>query len=180
MSQAQTQTDVVIFNAADVKRTLKRLAHELVETNQGTEDLVLMGIVTRGKPLAERIAKLLNELEGVSVPVGYVDITLYRDDAAQTFKPTSESQVPVDITGKKVVLIDDVLFSGRSVRAALDAINAFGRPAAVQLLVLLDRGHRELPIRPDFVGKNIPTAKQERVFVQLEEVDRQDQVLLRK
>lgn len=180
MSQAQTQTDVVIFNAADVKRTLKRLAHELVETNQGTEDLVLMGIVTRGKPLAERIAKLLNELEGVSVPVGYVDITLYRDDAAQTFKPTSESQVPVEITGKKVVLIDDVLFSGRSVRAALDAINAFGRPATVQLLVLLDRGHRELPIRPDFVGKNIPTAKQERVFVQLEEVDGQDQVLLRK
>jgi pyrimidine operon attenuation protein/uracil phosphoribosyltransferase len=180
MSQAQTQTDVVIFNEADIKRTLKRLAHELIETNQGTEDLVLMGIVTRGKPLAERIATLLKELESVSAPVGYVDITLYRDDAAQTFKPTSESQVPVDITGKKVVLIDDVLFSGRSVRAALDALNAFGRPAAVQLLVLLDRGHRELPIRPDFVGKNIPTAKQERVFVQLAEVDGQDQVLLRK
>jgi pyrimidine operon attenuation protein/uracil phosphoribosyltransferase len=130
--------------------------------------------------LAERIAKLLKELEGADVPVGYLDITLYRDDTAQNFKPTSESQVPVDITSKKVVLIDDVLFSGRSVRAALDAINAFGRPAAVQLLVLLDRGHRELPIRPDFVGKNIPTAKQERVFVQLEEVDGQDQVILRK
>jgi pyrimidine operon attenuation protein/uracil phosphoribosyltransferase len=177
---SQAQTDVVIFNAADVKRTLKRLAHQLVEANQGTENLVLMGIITRGKPLAERLAKLLGELESASVPVGYLDITLYRDDTAQTFKPATESRVPVDITGKTVVLVDDVLFSGRSVRAALDALNAFGRPGTVQLLVLLDRGHRELPIRPDFVGKNIPTAKQERVFVQLEEVDGQDQVLLRK
>lgn len=180
MSQTQAQNDVVIFDAPDVKRTLKRLAHELIETNQGTGDLVLVGIITRGKPLAERLAKLLQELEGIAVPVGYLDITLYRDDTAQTFKPTTESQVPVDIAGKKVVLVDDVLFSGRSVRAALDALNAFGRPASVQLLVLLDRGHRELPIRPDYVGKNIPTAKQERIFVQLEEVDGQDQVLLRK
>jgi pyrimidine operon attenuation protein/uracil phosphoribosyltransferase len=180
MNATQSQADVTIFNDADIQRTLKRLAHELVETNHGTENLVLMGIVTRGKPLAERLVGILKELEGVSVPVGYLDITLYRDDTAQTFKPATESQVPVDITGKTVVLVDDVLFSGRSVRAALDALNAFGRPAAVQLLVLLDRGHRELPIRPDFVGKNIPTAKQERVCVQLKEVDGQDQVLLRK
>ncbi len=180
MSQTTEKTDVVIFNAADIERTLKRLAHELIEFNQGVEDLVLLGVVTRGKPLAERVARLLESLEGKPVPVGYVDITLYRDDTGQTFKPAIESLVPVDINGKKVVLVDDVLFSGRSVRAALDALNGYGRPAAVQLMVLLDRGHRELPIRPDFVGKNIPTAKNERVFVQLQEADGQDQVLLRK
>lgn len=180
MSSTSEKTDVVIFSADDIQRTLKRLAHELIEFNQGTDDLVLMGIITRGKTLAERLAKLLQQLEGKPVTTGYLDITLYRDDTAKTFKPTTESSVPIDITGKKVVLIDDVLFSGRSVRAALDALNGYGRPATVQLLVLLDRGHRELPIRPDFVGKNIPTSKQERVFVQLAEVDNQDQVLLRK
>ncbi len=174
------QADVVIFEADDIHRTLKRLAHELVEFNHGTQDLVLLGVVTRGKPLAERVAKLLEELEGKPVPQGYVDITLYRDDTGQTFKAALESYVPVELTGKKVVLIDDVLFSGRSVRAALDALNGYGRPASVQLMVLLDRGHRELPIRPDYVGKNIPTSKQERVFVQLKEVDGQDRVLLRK
>jgi pyrimidine operon attenuation protein/uracil phosphoribosyltransferase len=180
MTQTSQQTDVVIFEAGDIERTLKRLAHELIEFNQGVDDLVLLGIVTRGKSLAERVGRLLQELEGKSVPVGYLDITLYRDDTGQTFKPTMESHVPVEITGKKVVLIDDVLFSGRSVRAALDALNGYGRPASVQLLVLLDRGHRELPIRPDFVGKNIPTSQHERVFVQLSEVDGQDRVLLRK
>lgn len=177
---ASQQNEVVIFNASDIERSLKRLAHELIEHNQGIEDIVLLGIVTRGKPLAERVAKLLQELEGKAVPVGYLDITLYRDDTAQTFKPASESYVPVELTGKKVVLVDDVLYSGRSVRAALDALNGYGRPAGVQLLVLLDRGHRELPIRADYVGKNIPTAKQERVNVQLQEVDGLDQVILRK
>ena len=172
--------DVVILNEADIQRTLKRLTHELVEHNHGTENLVLMGIVTRGKHLALRVARLLEELEGKRVPVGYVDITLYRDDTSRNFKPTLESLVPVDLTNKTVVLIDDVLFSGRSVRAALDAMNAYGRPATVQLMVLLDRGHRELPIRPDFTGKNLPTARQERVFVQLNEVDGHDQVMLRK
>lgn len=177
---ASQQNEVVIFNASDIERSLKQLAHELIERNQGIEDIVLLGIVTRGKPLAERIAQLLQALEGKTVPVGYLDVTLYRDDTAQTFKPASESLVPVELTGKTVVLVDDVLYSGRSVRAALDALNGYGRPASVQLLVLLDRGHRELPIRPDFVGKNIPTAKQERVNVQLQEVDGLDQVILRK
>ncbi len=177
---ASQQNEVVIFNASDIERSLKRLAHELIEHNQGIEDIVLLGIVTRGKPLAERVAKLLQALEGKTVPVGYLDITLYRDDTSQTFKPASESYVPVELTGKKVVLVDDVLYSGRSVRAALDALNGYGRPAGVQLLVLLDRGHRELPIRADYVGKNIPTAKQERVNVQLQEVDGLDQVILRK
>ncbi len=172
--------DVVIFDAHDIQRTLKRLAHELLEHNQGLENLVILGLVTRGKPLAERLAALLETLEGKPVPVGYLDITLYRDDTGQTFRPASESFVPVDITGQKIVLVDDVLFSGRSVRAALDALNGYGRPASVQLMVLLDRGHRELPIRPDFVGKNIPTATQERVFVKLQEVDGEDCVLLRK
>jgi pyrimidine operon attenuation protein/uracil phosphoribosyltransferase len=179
-SQTETQTDVVIFEAEDVERTLKRLSHELIEFNQGLKDVVLLGIVTRGKSLAERVGGLLKQMEGQEVPLGYLDVTLYRDDTGQTFKPALESNVPVDLTGKKVVLIDDVIFSGRSVRAALDALNGYGRPASVQLMVLLDRGHRELPIRPDFVGKNIPTSKHERVFVQLKEVDGQDRVLLRK
>jgi pyrimidine operon attenuation protein/uracil phosphoribosyltransferase len=174
------KTQVVIFNEGDVERTLRRLAHELIEASHGVENLVLLGIVTRGKPLAERMARLLQELEGKPVPVGYLDITLYRDDTGQTFKPTSESLVPVELAGKTVVLIDDVLYSGRTVRAALDALNGYGRPAAVQLLVLLDRGHRELPIRADFVGKNIPTSREERISVHLKEVDGQDQVLLLK
>lgn len=176
--QTGEQTEVVIFDANDIERSLKRLTHELIEFNQGVDNVVLLGIVTRGKPLAERVGKLLQELEGKTVPVGYLDVTFYRDDTSQTFKSASESYVPVELTGKKVILIDDVLYSGRSVRAAMDALNGYGRPASVQLLVLLDRGHRELPIRPDYVGKNIPTAKQERVNVQLQEVDGTDQVLL--
>lgn len=176
----QQTTDVSVFESGDIERTLKRLAHEVIEGNQGVDDIVLLGIITRGKTLAERLGRLLQDLEGKPVPVGYLDITLYRDDTGQTFKPASESFVPDELTGKKVILVDDVLFSGRSVRAALDALNGYGRPASVQLLVLLDRGHRELPIRPDYVGKNIPTAKNERVFVKLNEVDGQDQVFLRK
>lgn len=176
----QNQSETIIFNASDIERTLRRLAHEVIEANAGTDNLVLLGIVTRGKPLAERMARLLSELEGQPVPVGYLDITLYRDDTGQTFKPALESHVPVELSGKKVLLVDDVLYSGRTVRAALDAMNGYGRPSAVQLLVLLDRGHRELPIRPDFVGKNIPTARDERVSVTLQEVDGADQVILKR
>lgn len=181
----QTEVKTVIFEKDDVQRTLKRLTHELLEHNHGAEELVVMGILTRGKFLAERVAKLINDFESAEgretkVPVGYLDITLYRDDAGQSFKPAGESLVPTDMTGKKVVLVDDVLFSGRTIRAALDALNAYGRPACVQLMVLLDRGHRELPIRPDFVGKNLPTGKEERVFVQLAEVDGEDRVVLKK
>ncbi len=179
-SEKQTQAETLILGESDIERTLKRLAHEVLEYNHGSSDLVLLGIVTRGKPLAERLGRLISEFEKTEVPVGYLDVTLYRDDTGQTFKPASESYVPVDIAGKKVVLVDDVLFSGRSVRAALDAINGFGRPASVQLLVLLDRGHRELPIRPDFVGKNVPTAKNERVNVYLKEVDDRDSAVLKK
>jgi len=178
-NEKQTEAETLIFKGDDITRTLKRLAHELLEHNGGSDNLVLMGIVTRGKFIAERLGKLVAEFEK-EVPVGYLDTTLYRDDTGQSFKPTGESVVPVDITGKTVILVDDVLNSGRTVRAALDALNAYGRPAAVQLLVLLDRGHRELPIRADFVGKNIPTAKAERVCVQLQEVDGLDQVILKK
>lgn len=181
MSSSSLSTDVVLFTADQITRTLRRLAHELIEHNQSVDHLVLMGIITRGKPLALRMANLLQQLEGSCVPTGHLDITPFRDDADnKTPKSATNSHVPVDITGKTVVLIDDVLYSGRSIRAALDALNGYGRPAAVQLMVLLDRGHRELPIRPDFVGKNVPTAPQERIYVQLTEVDGHDQVLLRR
>lgn len=176
-----TDGDRVIFTSDDIGRTLKRLTHEMIEHNHGSDNLVLMGILTRGKPLAERVAKLVESFEDKPVPCGYLDITLYRDDTAQTFKSTQESFIPVDITGKTIVLIDDVIQSGRSIRAALDALNAYGRPASVQLLVLLDRGHRDLPIRPDFVGKNIPTSREERIYVQLNEVDNvDDQVIIKR
>lgn len=179
-SDVQSQMGSEVFDAQDVARTLKRLTHEMIEYNNGTANIVLMGILTRGKPLAERVGKLVADFEGSPVPVGYLDITLYRDDAEQTFKSTADSLVPVDINGKDVVLVDDVLFSGRTIRAALDALSAYGRPASVQLMVLLDRGHRELPIRADFVGKNIPTAKEERIYVELAEIDGHDRVLIRK
>jgi pyrimidine operon attenuation protein/uracil phosphoribosyltransferase len=169
-----------LLNEADIQRTLKRLTHELLEANKGVDNLVLMGIVTRGQFLAERVGRLVTEIEGTAIPVGSVDITLYRDDAGQSLKPAGESNVPVDLTGKRVVLVDDVIFSGRSVRAALDALNAFGRPSSVQLMVLLDRGHRQLPISPNFIGKNVPTSLTERVSVQVIEVDGQDRVVLEK
>ena len=174
----ETNLSKVVMDSNDVERALKRLTHELLEYNHGIDNLVVMGILTRGKPMAERIGSLIEEFEGKSVPVGYLDITLYRDDAGQSFKSTAESLVPVDLEGKTVVLVDDVVYSGRSVRAAMDALNAYGRPAAIQLLVLLDRGHRELPIRADFVGKNIPTSREERVQVQFNETDGTDQVII--
>ncbi len=177
---APTGTETIVFTEADIQRTLKRLTHEMLEANKGASNLVLIGIVTRGQYLANRVGKLVQEFEGSPVPVGNLDITLYRDDSPNTFKETTESMIPVDITGKDVVLVDDVLFTGRTVRSALDALNAYGRPASVQLLVLLDRGHRELPISADFAGKNIPTQKSERVNVQLNEVDGCEQVTIQK
>ncbi|MGE0199750.1 MAG: bifunctional pyr operon transcriptional regulator/uracil phosphoribosyltransferase PyrR [Candidatus Melainabacteria bacterium] len=178
MTKQPTQPQpTLLLSGEDIQRTLKRLTHELLEQQADLTQLVLLGILTRGKPLAERVGQLIHTLEGQEVPVGYVDITLYRDDTGSTFRPAGESLVPVDITGKTVVLVDDVLFSGRSVRAALDALNAFGRPARVQLMVLLDRGHRQLPIRPDFVGKNLPTALNEHIQVHLKETDGQDEVV---
>lgn len=162
-----------IMDAKAMDRAITRIAHEIVERNQGTEGIVLIGIRKRGVPLAKRIQRKLKEFEGADVPLGILDITLYRDDLQQIGPaPVIRStEIPSDITGKVVVLVDDVLFTGRTVRAALDQIVDFGRPKAIQLAVLVDRGHRELPVRADFVGKNLPTARREIVAVNLEEED---------
>ncbi|MER3397603.1 MAG: bifunctional pyr operon transcriptional regulator/uracil phosphoribosyltransferase PyrR [Chloroflexota bacterium] len=172
--------EVILLNRSDIRRALTRIAHEVAERNRGTADLVLVGMRTRGVPLARRLARILSELEGQPVPVGELDITLYRDDLPMRgLRPTlQQTDIPVDITGKVVVLVDDVLYTGRTVRAALDALMDFGRPRRVQLAVLIDRGHRELPIRADYVGKNVPTSRREEVQVRLEEVDGTDEVLL--
>ena len=169
----------VLMSSDDIRRTITRVAHEIVEQNRGCQDLILIGMRTRGVPLAERIGQAIREFEGVSVPVGALDVSLYRDDlhSRGTRVEVQPSELPEDIADKRVVLVDDVLYTGRSIRAALDAIIDYGRPRQVQLAVLVDRGHRELPIRADFVGKNIPTAYQDNVLVQLQETDGVDQVI---
>lgn len=169
-----------VLQEADISRALTRIAHEILESNRGADDLVLLGIPTRGVTLAARLAGNISAISGTATPVGSLDVTLYRDDLAKN--PTRSPQ-PTDIPaggidGKTVVLVDDVLFSGRSIRAALDAIQAIGRPSAVRLAILIDRGHRELPIRPDFVGKNIPSSREERVNVRLRETDGADEVTI--
>ncbi len=165
----------------DVRRALTRISHEIVERNRGAERLVLVGIRTRGVPIARRLAASIERLEGIEVPVGELDITLHRDDLDERrLRPlVGPTQLPVDITGQTVVVVDDVLYTGRSARAALDALMDYGRPARIQLAVLVDRGHRELPIRADYVGKNIPTSRQEQVEVHLAETDGRDAVVLR-
>jgi len=166
-----------ILTADDVARALRRLAHEVVEANHGAQGLVLLGIQTRGVPLARRLARLITDIEGTEVPYGALDVTLYRDDLEQRGpKPLSETQVPVDVDGRTVVLVDDVLYTGRTIRAALDAVSELGRPASIRLVVLVDRGHRELPIRADHVGKNLPTAYGDRIRVLVEDVDGEDGV----
>lgn len=161
-----------------ISRTLIRIAHEIIEKNKGTEDIVLVGIKRRGYPLAQRLAKCIEKIEGVMPPVGSVDITLYRDDLTtiNDSPKINSKELGIDIAGKKVVLIDDVLYTGRTVRAAIDAVISNGRPSMIQLAVLIDRGHRELPIRADYVGKNIPTSKSEMVSVELEEIDNNNSV----
>jgi pyrimidine operon attenuation protein/uracil phosphoribosyltransferase len=155
------------------------MAHEIVERNSGAADVVLVGLQRGGVPFAEALAANLAEIEGTTVPVGALDVAFYRDDVAtRPVLPEASSSIPVDLSGRTVVLVDDVLFTGRTIRAALHALSEFGRPGRVQLAVLVDRGHRELPIRPDYVGKNLPTARGERIQVQLVEVDEVDAVLL--
>jgi pyrimidine operon attenuation protein/uracil phosphoribosyltransferase len=167
----------VILAAQDIRRALVRIAHEIVERNRGCHDLVLVGMLTRGAPLARRIAASIAEFEGQEVPVGTLDIGLYRDDVPlHRLPPLRHTSIPGDITGQRVVLVDDVLYTGRSIRAAMDALMDFGRPLLVQLAVLVDRGHRELPIRADYVGKNVPTSRDEDVAVKLTEVDGRDEV----
>jgi len=170
----------VVLSAEDLRRAVRRIAHEIIERNRGVENVVLVGMRTRGVPIANRLAEALEEFEGRPVPVGALDIGLYRDDLPQMeLRPRIQpTEMPTDVDGKQVVLVDDVLFTGRSIRAALDALTDFGRPASIQLAVLVDRGHRELPIRADYVGKNIPTAHHEDVQVLLEETDGIDEVRL--
>lgn len=169
-----------VLDDADMARALRRIAHEIVEKAKGTENLILLGIPTRGVFLARRIAAQISEFEHVAVPTGELDITLYRDDLRlRTVRALEPTTIPAEgIDGRTVVLVDDVLYSGRTIRAALDALNDIGRPAAVRLAVLVDRGHREFPIRPDYVGKNLPTAADERVQVSLQDVDGVDAVTI--
>ncbi len=172
-----------VVDGVTMKRALTRITYEIIEQNKGLADLVLIGIKTRGIYLAQRIADRMKQLEGMDVPVGVLDITLYRDDLhkAGTEEPTvNGSQIPVSIEGKHVILVDDVLFTGRTTRAALDALMNIGRPKKISLAVLVDRGHRELPIRADFVGKNIPTSIHEQIKVSVDEVDHRDGIAIEK
>jgi pyrimidine operon attenuation protein/uracil phosphoribosyltransferase len=167
----------VVLDQSEIDRSLKRIAHEIIERNHGLDSVILLGIPTRGVTLAQRIGNFLTQID-TQVPVGSLDITMYRDDLRlRPPRPLVPTQIPAEgLEGKNLVLVDDVLFSGRTIRAALDAIGELGRPKTVQLAVLIDRGHRELPIRADYVGKNIPTNARESVRVQLREIDSLDQV----
>lgn len=168
-----------LLDADDVARMVRRLAHEILEGNGGAADLVLVGVRTRGVPLARRLADAIRTIEDVEVPVGELDVTLYRDDLAlRDPMPLGTTDVPADVEGRTVVLVDDVLYTGRTVRAALDATSALGRPARVRLVCLVDRGHRELPVRADHVGKNLPTAAEDTVVVRLVETDGVDEVVV--
>lgn len=171
----------VLMDANGIRRALTRISHEILEKNKGMEHIVLVGIRTRGVPIAERIAKNIETIEGKRPPVGILDITLYRDDLSTlSYQPiVHPTELPVDITGRHVVLVDDVLYTGRTIRAALDALIDMGRPKSIQLAVLIDRGHRELPIRADYVGKNVPTSSHELVSVQLGATDGLEKVVIR-
>lgn len=184
-SRSEEGTDVEkrvkaqVMDAAALERALRRIAHEILERNKGAANLVLIGIRTRGAPLAKRLGTYLSQIEGDAIPVGALDITLYRDDLRHhKSRPVHSTEIPCDLDARHVVLVDDVLYTGRTIRAAMDALTDFGRPRTIQLAVLIDRGHRELPIRADYVGRNIPTAHKEQVSVQLQEIDAQDGVLV--
>ena len=175
----EERTDVL--DETGMRRALVRIAHEILEKNRGLEGVVLVGLRNRGDHLARRVAEYIREIEGTAVPVGIMDVTLYRDDLMHTrhWPEVQSTDIPFPVEGKHVVLVDDVLFTGRSIRAALDGLMDFGRPRSIQLAILVDRGHRELPIRADYVGKNLPTARSEEVQVLLKESDGEDRVLVR-
>lgn len=170
----------VLMDEAAARRSITRITHEIIERYHGADSIILLGIKRRGLPIARMIAENISRFEGVDVPVGYVDITLYRDDLTETVELPSaaDTNIPCEMKGKNVVLVDDVIFTGRTVRAAIEGVFRFGRPDSIGLAVLCDRGHRELPIRPDFVGKNVPTAKSEMVAVHVPEFDGDMCVLL--
>ncbi|MDK4212060.1 bifunctional pyr operon transcriptional regulator/uracil phosphoribosyltransferase PyrR [Enterococcus mundtii] len=169
-----------VVDQVTMKRALTRITYEIIERNQSIEEIVLVGIKTRGIYIAARIAERLKQLENIEVPVGELDITLYRDDKKGIAQEPElhSSDIPVSLEGKEVILIDDVLYTGRTIRAAMDAVMDFGRPRKISLAVLVDRGHRELPIRADYVGKNIPTAKKEEILVEMQELDGQDRIMI--
>lgn len=169
----------LVLTEGDLRRALTRIAHEILERNHGAEGLVLVGMRTRGTPIAHRIGKRIKEFEGEAIPIGALDIGLYRDDITEGARPIVQpTNIPANIENQNVILIDDVLFTGRSIRAAMDALIDLGRPRTIQLAVLIDRGHRELPIRADYVGKNVPTSAEEEVLVHLIETDGRDDVVL--
>jgi pyrimidine operon attenuation protein/uracil phosphoribosyltransferase len=169
-----------VLQHADITRALTRISHEILESNRGSDDLVILGIPTRGVTLARRISSIIQSVDSAVIPAGALDVTMYRDDLAQNpTRATGPTDIPNGgIDGKTVVLVDDVLYSGRTIRAALDALGDLGRPRAVRLAVLVDRGHREFPIRADFVGKNLPSSMDERINVRLEEIDGSDEVTI--
>ena len=170
-----------VVDAVTMKRALTRISYEIIERNKGIQDIVLVGIKTRGIYIAQRLAERLKQLEDIDVPVGELDITLYRDDVKDMEEPElHSSDVTVSIEGKEVILVDDVLYTGRTIRAAMDAVMDLGRPRKISLAVLVDRGHRELPIRADYVGKNIPTSKTEEIIVEMEERDGADRIMISK
>lgn len=170
----------IIMTSEDIRRTIARIAHEIIERNRSLENLILVGMRTRGVPLAKRLAANIKTFEGIDIPVGALDISLYRDDLdSLDIKPVvRETSIPTNVDGKSIVLVDDVLFTGRSTRAAMDALIDLGRPLSIQFAVLVDRGHRELPIRADYIGKNIPSARAEDIKVQLAETDGVDEVAI--
>lgn len=175
-----SQKTVPILSEADIHRALIRISHEIIEHNQGLDDVAIIGIQRRGVPMAKIIRKNLEEIEGVKIPLGILDITFYRDDLSRlsAHPVVNGTDIPFDVNGKKIVLVDDVLYTGRTIRSAIDNIFDMGRPDCIQLAILIDRGHRQLPFRADYVGKNVPTSIHEHIKVELEDVDGTNQVLL--
>ena len=167
-----------VMDSADMRRALTRIAHEIVERNRGVANLCLVGILRKGVPLAHRLSRLVSQIENTPVPAGGLDVSLYRDDYATRQPRLHRSEIPFDVSGKRLVLVDEVLYTGRTVRAAMDALMDLGRPASIQLAVLVDRGHRELPLRADYVGKNLPTSRNEWVDVRLQEIEGEDRVFI--
>jgi pyrimidine operon attenuation protein/uracil phosphoribosyltransferase len=177
---AEQNNGTFVMDSNEIRRALTRVAHQIIERNKGAENLAIIGIQSRGVPIAKRLAALIEQIEGASVPTGSLNVALYRDDFATRLAPPSlgKTEIDFDVTDRTIVLVDEVLFTGRTIRSALDAIMDMGRPDQIQLAVLVDRGHRELPIRPDYVGKNLPTARTEHVHVHLAETDGEDKVVI--